>query len=160
MPTMDRIDKKILNILQTNSDISNQDLADNVALSASPCLRRVKQLEEEGHIKNYVALLNPYKLGLKLTVLILVKLKSHDPAIMKKFEKSVKSLSEVIQCDMIMGQKADYLLKVIVPEMSDYQSFLLEKLTRIDGVTNVESSVILKNIVDTTALPLDHICNG
>lgn len=154
---VDRIDKKILEILQTNAQISNQELAEQVALSPSPCLRRVKLLEEEGIIQKQVALLNPEKINLNLTVIVLVGLKSHHAKVMSDFEETMRNLSEVIQCYLITGQQADYLLKVIVPDLKSYQTFLLEKLTSIDIIGSVHSSFILRTICDTTALPLDHL---
>lgn len=154
---IDRTDKKILEILQSNCQISNQELADLVALSPSPCLRRVKLLEENGYIHKQVALLNPEKVGLELTVLVLVGLNSHQPTIMSEFEETMRLLPEVIQCYLITGQSADYLLKIIVPDLKTYQSFLLGKLTGINGVSSVHSSFILRTICDTTALPLDHL---
>lgn len=154
---LDAIDKKILALLQTNNQISNQDLADKVNLSPSPCLRRVKQLEDEGYIKKQVALLNPEKLGLHLTIMVLIGLDNHSTAKMADFENQIKSLPEVIQCYLIAGQSADYLLKVLVPDMNHYQHFLLKQLLSIKGVSNVHSSFVLQNIIDKTELPLSQI---
>lgn len=154
---IDKTDKKILEILQTNAQISNLELAEQVALSPSPCLRRVKLLEENGIIQQQVALLDPQKLGLTLTVIVLVGLNSHKPNLMKEFEENMRLLPEVVQCYLITGQQADYLLKVIVPDLQTYQAFLLGKLTRINGISSVHSSFILRTICETTALPLDHI---
>ena len=154
---MDRIDKKILDILQTQGRISNQELAEQVALSPSPCLRRVKQLEEDGYIRQYVALLDQNKLGLQLTIMVSVGLNSHDAKKMQDFEKAVTAIPEVIQCYLIAGQSADYLLKVIVANLDEYQSFLLKKLTIIDGVNQVQSSFVLQHVIDRTSLPLDHV---
>lgn len=154
---IDRTDKKILEILQSDAQISNQDLADRVALSPSPCLRRVKHLTDNGYINKQVTLLNPEKIGLELTVIVLVGLNTHQPIIMNAFEETMRSLPEVIQCYLITGQSADYLLKIIVPDLKAYQIFLLEKLTGIKGVSSVHSSFILRTICDTTALPLDHL---
>ncbi|MCL9685836.1 Lrp/AsnC family transcriptional regulator [Legionella maioricensis] len=154
---MDRTDKKLLEQLQLNSQISNQELADLVALSPSPCLRRVKLLEDNGYIKKQVALLDPEKIGLKLTVIVLVGLNSHQPAVMSEFEERVRFLPEVVQCYLITGQSADYLLKIIVPDLNAYQAFLLGKLTCINGVDTVHSSFILRTICETTALPLSHL---
>jgi len=154
---LDPIDKKILKLLQDNSQISNQDLADKVALSPSPCSRRVKQLEKEGYITKHVALLNSKKIGLNLTILVSVGLDSHSPEKMSGFEKEMVSLPEVVQCYLITGQSADYLLKVVVPDLVYYQSFLLDKLTCIKGVSSVHSSFVLSSITDTTALPLNHL---
>jgi Lrp/AsnC family leucine-responsive transcriptional regulator len=154
---MDRIDKKILEIVQSNCQVSNQELAEMVALSPSPCLRRVKLLEENGYIKKQVALLDPEKLGLKLTVIVLIGLNSHQTGIMSAFEEKMSLLPEVVQCYLITGQSADYLLKIIVPDLTAYQSFLLDKLTSIEGVSTVHSSFILRTICETSALPLDHL---
>ena len=111
---MDRIDKKILDLLQTDGRISNQDLADQVSLSPSPCLRRVKQLEDEGYIRQYVALLDPQKIGLALTIMVSVALSNHDAHTMQDFEKMIATFPEVIQCYLIAGQTSDYLLKISV----------------------------------------------
>lgn len=154
---MDRIDKKILNILQEDGRISNQDLADQVALSPSPCLRRVKQLEEDGYIRQYVALLDANKIGLGFTIMVSVALNSHDSKKMKYFEETVGSIPEVIQCYLIAGQFADYLLKVVVSNLDEYQAFLLKKLTIIDGVNQVQSSFVLQRIIDKTSLPLKQL---
>ena len=154
---MDRIDLKILDLLQRDGRISNQDLADKISLSPSPCLRRVKQLEEEGYISKYVALLNPEKLGLQLTILISIGLSSHDAKKMAKFENIVKTFPEVIQCHLVAGQAQDYMLKVIVPSLKDYQDFLLNKLTQVEGVENIHSSFVLRSIVDKSSLPLTHL---
>ncbi len=154
---MDRIDRKILEILQTDGRVSNQELAEQVALSPSPCLRRVKQLEEDGYISQYVALLDPIKIGLQLTIMVSVGLNSHDAKKMTHFEMAVAAIPEVIQCYLIAGQSADYLLKVVVTNLDEYQSFLLKKLTVIDGVHQVQSSFVLQRIVDKTALPISHL---
>ncbi len=154
---MDRIDKKILDLLQINGQMSNQELADNVSLSPSPCSRRVKQLEDEGYIRQYVALIDPQKIGLQLTIIVMVGLNSHDAEKMKSFEEKIGSMPEVIQCYLITGQSADYLLKVMVAGLDEYQTFLLKKLTVIDGVSQIQSSFVLQRIADKTALPLDHL---
>lgn len=154
---MDRISKQILTRLQEDAKLTNQELADEVSLSPSPCLRRVKQLEDDGYIERYVALLNPDKLGLHLTVLVSVGLESHDPKILSQFEATIQSWPEVIQCYLIAGQTEDYLLKVITPDLNYFHNFLMKKLTQIKGVKNIHSSFVLKNIVNTTALPLNQL---
>ena len=151
---LDKIDYAILKQLQKNSQISNQDLAEKVSLSPSPCLRRVKALEKAGFITSYVALLNPEKLDLQFTVMVSVGLNSHDPQIISNFEEKVKSFSEVTQCHLIAGQSQDYLLKVITKNLHAYQNFLMKKLTQVNGVHAVHSSFVLKNIVNSTAIPL------
>ncbi len=154
---MDRIDKKILDILQVNGRISNQELADCVALSPSPCLRRVKQLEDDGYIRQYVALVDPNKIALQLTIMVAISLNSHDAIKMKAFEDAVAAIPEVMQCYLITGQTADYLLKVMVSNLDEYQIFLLKKLTIIEGVNQVQSSFVLQRVIDKTALPLEHL---
>ena len=145
----------ILEILQRDAQISNQELADQVALSPSPCLRRVKQLEEHGIIRRRVALLDHQKLGLKLKVLVLVGLDNHSPETMSHFESMIKSFPEVVQCHLITGQSADYHLTVVAPDMAYFHQFLLKKLTRIEGVNSINSSFVLNQVVDTTELPLN-----
>lgn len=152
---MDKIDKRILMLLQSNGKITNQEVADQVALSPSPCLRRIKQLEEEGYIDRYTALLNPKKLGLTLTILVSVGLDTHDAAIMKRFESAIRTYPEVMQCHLVAGQAQDYLLMVVVKSLEDYQNFLLKKLTQLKAVKSVHSSFVLRSIVDTTAFPID-----
>lgn len=154
---MDHIDKQILYILQDNAQISNQDLADQVNLSPSPCLRRVNNLREQGYIKKEVALLCPEKLGLQLTAFVFVSLHNHTTHTMALFEKQIKQLPNVNQCYLITGQSADYMLKVTAKDIDDFQHFLLKKLTTIKGVTNIQSSFVLQNIIEKTALPLSHI---
>jgi Lrp/AsnC family leucine-responsive transcriptional regulator len=154
---MDRTDIKILEILQSEGQISNQALADRVALSPSPCLRRVKQLEAAGYIEAYVAKLSPKKLGLQLSILVAVALNDHDPQKMQAFEQAMRALPEVVQCYLIAGQASDYMLKVVVPNLDDYHAFLLKKLTQMAGVKTVESSFVLDSVVDQSALPLGHL---
>ena len=154
---LDAIDLHILDVLQQDSHISNQDLADRVALSPSPCLRRVKRLHDEGYIYKQVALVNPHKIGLELTAWAFVSLSDHATTTMKNFEKHIKSYNEVTQCSLIAGQSADYVLKVNVPDMTHYHDFLIKKLTRINGVNSVQSSFVLTDIINKTALPLDHL---
>ncbi|MCR6650228.1 MAG: Lrp/AsnC family transcriptional regulator [Cellvibrionaceae bacterium] len=151
---LDRYDRLILEELQRNGRISNQELADAISLSPSPCLRRVRQLEEEGMIKGYVALLNARKLGLTLMSFISLSVDKHTPDRLESFEREVASFPEVMECHLITGQSADYLLKVIVTDMDAYQQFLLQKLTRIEGVSGVHSSFVLKSPVVKTALPV------
>lgn len=151
---MDRYDQRILEQLQQDGRISNQDLADRIGLSPSPCLRRVRQLEDDGIIDRYVALLKPEKLGLKLTALIQISMDKHTPERFENFERQVKGFPEIQACYLITGQSADYILKVVVPDMEAYQEFLLGKLTRIEGVSGVHSSFVMRKVVDSTAVPL------
>jgi len=154
---IDRIDKRILEILQDDSSTSNQDIADQVALSPSPCSRRIKQLVDEGYIKRHVALLSPKALGLTLTIFVLVGVDNHSAQTMDAFANAIEVIPEVIECHVITGQSADYLLKVMVPDLSEYETFLLKKLTSIAGVSSLHSSFVLRSITNKTALPLGHL---
>ena len=154
---LDRLDKRILRELQRDGTITNLQLAERIGLSPSPCARRVKQLEDAGIILGRVTLLDPKKLDLKLTALIQISMDRHTPDRFEKFEEQIRSYAEVTECLLITGQSADYQLKVVVPDMEYYQEFLLNKITRIEGVTDVHSSFMLREVQNTTALPLDHI---
>ena len=157
--TLDKLDKRILQSLQRDGSITNLELAEQIGLSPSPCARRVKQLEEAGIINKQVTLLNASQLDLKLTALIQISMERHTPDRFEVFEKQVRSYPEVIECLLITGQSADYQLKVVVPDMECYQEFLLNKITRIEGVTDVHSSFMLREVINTTELPLNHISN-
>ena len=154
---MDRFDRRILSELQRDGGLSNQELAERIGLSSSPCSRRVKQLEDAGVIEKRVTLLDRRKLGLSLTVLIQISMDRHTPERFEAFEAKIKSYPEVLECYLITGQDADYLLKVVVPDMDHYQEFLLNKVTRIEGVSGVHSSFVMRRVVDTTALPLGYL---
>jgi Lrp/AsnC family leucine-responsive transcriptional regulator len=152
---LDRIDKRILAELQHNARISNQELADKVGLSPSPCLRRVRALEESGLISGYSTQLDASKLGLKLMALVQISMDRHTPDRFEQFEASIRQWPQVLECILITGQAADYQLKVLVRDMEEYHDFLLNKLTRIPGVTGVQSSFVLRQVVSTTAVPLE-----
>lgn len=154
---LDKFDKQILGLLQTDGSLSNLQLAERVGLSPSPCLRRVQKLEALGVITGRRALLSPKALGLGLTVMIQISMDKHTPERFEHFETTIANYDEVQQCYLITGQSADYLLKVVVPDMDRYQDFLLNKLTRIDGVSGVHSSFVMRRVVDTTALPLHYL---
>lgn len=151
---LDRLDRRILEVLQQDGRISNQDLADRIGLSASPCLRRVRALEDSGIIAGYRALLDAKKLGLTLMALIHISMDRHTPERFANFEQKVADLAEVLECLLITGQDADYQLKVVVADMDAFQALLLNKITRIEGVSGVHSSFVLRRVVDKTALPV------
>lgn len=153
----DKIDLNILKELQQDSGLTNQELADRVGLSPSPCLRRVKALEESGIINKSVILLNQNMLGLKLTAFIQISMDRHTPERFEVFEETVETYPEVMACNLITGQAGDYLLEVVVEDMDKYHDFLLGRLTRIPGVTGVHSSFLLRRIVNRTSFPLDHL---
>lgn len=151
---LDRYDQQILEILQKQGRISNQELAEAIKLSPSSTLRRVKQLEETGLIGGYVALLNAKKLGLTLMAFIGISMDKHTPERFEGLESTLRQYPEVLECHLITGQAADYLLKVIVKDMDAYQQFLLHKLTRIEGVSGVHTSFVMKSPIKSTALPV------
>lgn len=155
--TLDRLDIRILQELQHNGRITNADLADRIGLSATPCARRVRRLEDEGLIKGHVVLLDASRLGLKLTALVQISMDRHTPDRFERFEAEVSRHPEVVECLLITGQSADYQLKVVVTDMEQYQEFLLNTITRIEGVADVHSSFILRKVLDSTALPLNHL---
>jgi Lrp/AsnC family leucine-responsive transcriptional regulator len=157
---LDRADRRILEELQRDGSLSNLELAERIGLSPSPCSRRVKQLQDAGIIVRHVAVLDPVKLDLKLTAYIHISMDRHTPERFENFEARIKTFPEVIECCLITGQAADYLVKVMVPDMDYYQAFLLGKLTRIEGVTGVQSSFVMRKVVDSRALPLDHTRQG
>ncbi len=152
---LDRVDKKILRLMQGNARISNLELADSVGLSPTPCSRRVKRLEESGIIDKHVTLLKPAVLGLKLTAMIGISMDRHTPDRFDNFERSIAALPEVLECLIVTGQTADFLLKVVVRDMEHYEKFLLGHLTKLEGVTGVHSSFVLREVVKKTELPLD-----
>lgn len=155
--SLDKIDKHILALMQSDGRISNLELADKVGLSPTPCSRRVKRLEDSGLIDGHVTLLNKEALGLNLTAIIGISMDRHTPDRFEQFEKAIVDMPEVIECSIVTGQTADFLLKVVVKDMQHYEKFLLGNLTRLTGVTGVHSSFVLRHVVKKTALPLDQL---
>jgi Lrp/AsnC family leucine-responsive transcriptional regulator len=150
--TLDRFDRHILQVLQQDGRVNNQELADRIGLSPSPCLRRVRALEESGLIAGYRAVLDAKKLGLTLMALIHIAMDRHTPERFANFEAAVSVLPEVLECLLVTGQDADYQLKVIVRDMDHYQALLLNQITRIEGVTGVHSSFVLRQVLAKTEL--------
>lgn len=158
MPTrsLDRFDRHILELLQQDGRLSNQELADRIGLSPSPCLRRVRALEERGVIAGYRALVDARKLGLSLMALVHIALDRHTPERFTNFEARVRALPEVLECLLITGEEADYQLKAVVRDMDAYQELLLTKITRIEGVSGVHTSFVLRRVIERTAMPVPH----
>lgn len=153
---LDRTDRLILTHLQRDGRISNQDLAQRVALSPSPCLRRVKRLEDQGYIRRYVALADPEKLGLGLLAYVFVRLdKSHraEHGAMSAFARDVQSWPEVVQCYAMSGDM-DYLLRVQVQDLAAFSRFAMDTLMRHPAVVDIRSSFALQSIKETTELPV------
>jgi len=154
---LDRTDRKILALMQKNGRISNLELADQIGLSPTPCSRRVRRLEESGIIRKHVTLLDADKLGLGIKVIVSVSMDRHTPERFDNFAAQISQYPEVIECSIVTGQEADFLVTAMLPDMSFFEEFLLGRLTRIEGVTGVHSSFVLRKLIDRTELPLDHI---
>ena len=150
---LDRIDKKIIKALQDNARLSSQELSARVGISPSPCWRRVKALEEAGVITKYVTLVNPDTLGLSISIFTNISLDKQIEAALETFQKAVSKRPEVMECYLMTGDY-DYLLRVVVGSLQDYERFLLDHLTRIPGVSSIKSSFALKQVKYTTALPV------
>jgi Lrp/AsnC family leucine-responsive transcriptional regulator len=160
---LDAIDRKILGILQENGRSSNQEIADRVNLSPSPCLRRIRRLEESGVIRGYVALLEPRLLGLGLLAYVNVRLEKrgtaaasgtkHPPTHADLFREAVRAWSEVVACDAMTGDM-DYLLRVQVEDMAHFSRFMQDELLHHPSVIDVKTSFSLERIKETTALPI------
>jgi len=153
---LDAIDHRILDILQKEGRLSNQDLADRVALSPAPCLRRVRALEKAGVIRQYAALLDPRKVGLGMTAVITVKLEKKGNMPAEEFAKAVRSWPEVVACYSMTGE-TDYLLWTFVEDLDHYTRFLTGRLLKLPSVVDVKSNIVLEAIKNTTALPLNHL---
>lgn len=159
-PELDKTDRKILSILQSNGRLTNQEVAERVNLSPSPCLRRIRNLEESGVIRQYVALLDPDKIGLGLLAYVNVRLEKHSDAPAGEprspradFAAAVENWPEVVACYAMTGEM-DYLLRVHVEDMEHFSHFMMETLLKHPAVLDVKSSFALQRIKDTTALPL------
>jgi DNA-binding Lrp family transcriptional regulator len=150
---LDAIDQRILERLQDNARVSNVELARAVNLSPSPCLARVRRLEESGLIRRHVTLLDPVKLGLTVSVLVQVTLEKQIEPALEAFEKAMRARPEVMECYLMTGD-ADYLLRVVVPDVPAFERFILDFLSRVPGVGNIKSSFALKQVKYKTALPL------
>jgi Lrp/AsnC family leucine-responsive transcriptional regulator len=154
MPTysLDEIDRRILDALQADGRMTNQELSDQIGLSPSPCLRRVRQLEAGGVISRYVALVDPEAIGLSVTAFVRVRLDQQDDRHLAQFEAAVADFPEVMECYLMTGE-ADYQLRVLVRSLGQFEDFLRHRLTRVKGVANVTTSFALRPIIYKTALP-------
>ncbi len=152
---LDKTDLKILQVLQENGRLTNVELSERVALSPSPCLRRLKQLEDAGVIQQYAALLSPAKIGLGLQAFIRVTVdKAGDSR--AKFDEVVQTWPEILSCFALTGE-TDYMLHAFFVDMADFSHFVLDTLLSQTGVQDAKSSFVLKEIKATTALPLRHL---
>lgn len=150
---LDQIDRKILHHLQENARITNADLADKVGLSPTPCLRRLRRLETDGIIKGYNTEIDCEALGIGVTVIIMVKLEKEDESSLRHFEKEITERPEVMECYLVTG-KFDYYVRVLIPTLSAYESFLSETLLRMENVASVESSFTLREVTRKNVVPM------
>ncbi len=151
--SLDSIDRKLLAALQENGRLTATELADRVGLTTSPCLRRLRLLEEAGIIRGYTALLDQKKLGLPVSVFVSIKLERQQEDALQKFEAAIRRCPEVLECYLMTGPR-DYLLRVVAKDLADYERFVKDTLTRIDGIANIESSFALGQVKHSHALPL------
>ncbi len=156
---IDSIDLKILRELQQDATLTNIELAERVGLSPSPCLRRVRELETAGILRGQVALVDPTSIGLRVNVFVRVTLEKQIRENLTVFEKAIAARPEVVECYLMTGE-SDYLLRVVVTDLGAYEEFLVDALTRIPGVSNIQSSFALNQVKYSTALPLGHIDAG
>ena len=154
--SLDRTDRRILQELQADGRLTNQQLAERVALSPSPCLRRVRALERAGVIRGYAALLEPRAVGLELLAYVTVKLEKRGKMPVEQFARAVESWPEVIACFSMTGDM-DYLMRVQVEDLEHYSSFIMDRLLKQPGVIDIRTNFVLERIKETTALPLAHL---
>ncbi|WP_234497310.1 Lrp/AsnC family transcriptional regulator [Vibrio maritimus] len=150
---MDEIDKKILKELQSNARLSNQELADRIALSPSPCLRRVRALEKKGVIRGYHASVDQEACGLPINVFVLVKLDKPTEDNMRDFEHHIDSMDEVLECFLMTGNH-DYLLHVVSESLKTYEQFIRRQLTPLSNIASIESSFAFGQVKRKTKLPI------
>ena len=144
-PMIDEIDRRILRALQRDGRMTVQQLSDEVGLSPSPCTRRVRMLEKQGIIRGYAALIDEGRLGFGVSVFVSVKLDRQVDDALKNFEAQVKSYPEVVDCWLMTGAR-DYLIRIATADLAEFEAFLTGKLTRIDGVSSIESSIPLRRV--------------
>ena len=151
---IDRIDRKILANLQVNGRMPVQELAGKVGLTLSPCLRRVRLLEEARIIRGYSAIVDQARIGLPISVFVQVKLERQREEELQRFDKALARFTEVVEAYLMTGV-CDFLLRVVVADLPAYEAFLRDKLTRVEGVRSIESSFALKQVKSTFALPME-----
>ena len=150
---LDSIDRKILELLQANSNITNAQLAIEVGLSPAPTLERVKKLETAGVIRSYHAVIDTASVGIGVSTFVMASLKGHNKENISKFMKSISEIEEIVECHHVTGQ-ADFILKIVCTDIPSYQNLMLEKVTNIEVVDNLQSMVILSTFKDTKIVPI------
>ncbi len=150
---LDDVDRRILSSLQADGRLTATELADKAGLTTSPCLRRLRLLEEAGIIRGYTALIDQSKVGLPISVFVSIKLERQSEQAMERFETAVRRCPEVLECYLMTGPR-DYLLRVVARDLDDYERFVKGTLTRISGIANIESSFALGQVKHSNALPI------
>jgi Lrp/AsnC family transcriptional regulator, leucine-responsive regulatory protein len=156
IPKLDAIDRRILTTLQRDARLTNVELAEEVGLSPSPCLRRVRILEEAGLIRGYHATLDRAGIGLGLTVFVGVKVERHRDETAMAFHQAVQTLPEIVSCHLVSGE-ADFLLQVVVPDLAAYERLLLGTLLKLPGVNDIRSNFAIQTVKAQSPLPLSHL---
>ena len=151
--TMDAIDRKIIRALQQDARLTNQDLSALVGLSASPCLRRVRKLEQDGILSGYTALVDQEKFGLPINVFVNIRLEKPSTKTIRAFEKAVEKIDAVVECYLMTGNR-DYLLRVVSSDLKSYEHLVRDRLTTIPGVLSLESSFAFGQVKRTNMLPI------
>ena len=152
-PKLDPTDRKILEILQANSNITNAQLALEIGLSPAPTLERVKKLENAGIIKSYHAVIDLASVGLGVSTFVMASLKGHNKENIARFMTAIQQIDEVVECHHVTGQ-ADFILKIVAPDIPAYQNLMLEKVTNIEVVDNLQTTVILSTFKDSKVVPI------
>ena len=150
---IDAIDRKILEILQTNSNITNAQLAQEVGLSPAPTLERVKKLEQAGVIRSYYAVIDAVSVGMGVSTFVMVSLKGHNKENIDKFMNAIRVIDEIVECHHLTGQ-SDFILKIVAPDIPAYQKLMLEKVSNIEVVDSLQSMVILSTFKDSKVVPV------
>ncbi len=151
MEELDDIDKNILRHLQSNARMTNKHLAQELGLSVTPVFERVRKLERKGYIKRYVAVLDHEKLNHGLVVFMHIKMQAHNHDSILRLMAAANELPEVMECYHVTGE-TDFLMKVLVPDMKAYEEFVLNKLTRVTGIGNINSSIVMSVVKQKTDL--------
>lgn len=151
--SLDAVDRRILQALQNDGRLTATDLAERAGITTSPCLRRLRLLEESRIIRGYTALVDQAKVGLPISVFVSIKLERQSEDAMERFETAVRRCPEVLECYLMTGPR-DYLLRVVARDLDDYERFVKGTLTRISGIANIESSFALGQVKHSNALPI------
>ncbi len=153
---LDRLDRRILAVLQQQGRISYVELADKVGLSSTPCMERVKRLERDGYIEGYYARLNPALMGHELLVFVEISLAHQSPQAFSDFTRAVRELPYVLECHLVSGD-SDYLVKARIKDMSQYRTLLGDMLLQLPGVKNSKSYIVMEEVKESLELPLEDI---